>query len=147
MPSSPLDRPVLGPSSVPQGSYESAEATGRAPKAPHGSGGGPLAAPAAPKEQGEAISAARKNPHYGEDVDDKIVGTGCSDEYAKLQDCLDETDKRTALRVGDTCDPAGGRTFSALQSIAYGGRKGGEITREKAGCASRRCREAGKRPP
>ncbi|CDJ69350.1 hypothetical protein, conserved [Eimeria necatrix] len=42
---------------------------------------------------GKITSIAQGNPHYGEDVDEKIDNTGCSKEYGILQDCLDETDK------------------------------------------------------
>lgn len=62
----------------------------------HGHSGAPQAPPAASQEGTDAekpMSAAKANPHFGEDVDDKIDGTGCSKEYNGLQDCLDETDK------------------------------------------------------
>ncbi|OEH77221.1 hypothetical protein cyc_05585 [Cyclospora cayetanensis] len=49
--------------------------------------------PNAPSGPAQAVLAARASPYFGEDVDDKIEGTGCSKEYGILQDCLDDTDK------------------------------------------------------
>lgn len=91
------DKYPRGPTGVPEGSGRGPKGTGKAAEggkgSPHLMGGNSPWVPPASMEKGETVSAARANPHYGEDVDDKIVGTGCSEEYAKLQDCLDETDK------------------------------------------------------
>ncbi|CDI87517.1 hypothetical protein, conserved [Eimeria praecox] len=101
MHSSSQDKFPRGQLGCSQGSGEGVKGTEGAaeePKVGHpGSGGGLPTATSKPAEEGEAVSAARKNPHYGEDVDDKIEGTGCSEEYSKLQDCLDDTDNPSCL--------------------------------------------------
>ncbi|CDJ50859.1 hypothetical protein, conserved [Eimeria brunetti] len=93
---SSLGKPPRGPTDGLLGSAAGSKGTDGGAEGqkggPQSSGGGSPGAPRKPEEQGETVSAARLNPHYGEDVDDKIVGTGCSEEYAKLQDCLDDTD-------------------------------------------------------
>ncbi|CDI79228.1 hypothetical protein, conserved [Eimeria acervulina] len=97
MQSSSLEKSPWGIPESPRGSGQSTKRTDCAATVrkgcPQTFGGVPSGAPPGPRDRGGIVSAARTNPHYGEDVDDKIVGTGCSEEYAKLQDCLDDTDK------------------------------------------------------
>ena len=97
MQSSSLEKSPWGIPESPRGSGQSTKRTDCAATVrkgcPQTFGGVPSGAPPGPRDRGGIVTAARTNPHYGEDVDDKIVGTGCSEEYAKLQDCLDDTDK------------------------------------------------------
>ncbi|KAL8452134.1 hypothetical protein Emag_002504 [Eimeria magna] len=75
--------------------------------------------PASAQNGGAPVSAAQANPYFGEDVDDKIEGTGCSKEYSALQDCLDDTDKSAVYRHLTACPAAFRRacTCAAITSL------------------------------
>ncbi|KAL8451373.1 hypothetical protein Emed_002038 [Eimeria media] len=86
-----------GPPASASGGPPSAAKPEEAPAAADTGAPSSRGAPGAPRvseqNKGAAVSAAQANPYFGEDVDDKIEGTGCSKEYGALQDCLDDTDK------------------------------------------------------